>query len=67
MPDDGVMSGINPDATTKRCRDRACPCPNMETDSHKGCPYKKIALGSGTPGLPISIGSPQGAPLQILK
>jgi hypothetical protein len=20
-------------------RDRACPCPNHKTDSHKGCPY----------------------------
>jgi hypothetical protein len=22
------------------CRDRACPCPNFEADSHKGCPYE---------------------------
>jgi hypothetical protein len=21
------------------CRDRACPCPNPNADSHKGCPY----------------------------
>ena len=21
------------------CRDRACPCPNPNEDSHKGCPY----------------------------
>jgi|GEM_PF-5523380 len=21
------------------CRDRACPCPKSDADSHKGCPY----------------------------
>ena len=29
------------------CRDRACPCPNPNEDSHKGCPYNSLQSGEG--------------------
>lgn len=25
-----------------QCRNRACPCPNFMTDSHKGCPCENL-------------------------
>jgi len=30
-------------------RDRACPCPGLEADSHEGCPYDLRDADSGIP------------------
>jgi len=35
------------------CRDRACPCPKPNTDSHKGCPYDILLPLATACGIPF--------------